>query len=49
MNLKRSVRKSTRIAVSCGVAVDIMPITMEAPAPKPRDNTRANTSNNSAR
>jgi len=28
MNLKRSVRKSTRVAVMCPQAVDIMPIVM---------------------
>lgn len=28
MNLKRSVRKSTRTAVSCSNAIDIMPIVM---------------------
>jgi hypothetical protein len=35
MNLKRSVRKSTRIAVSCGGAVDIMPIVMSGSLNKP--------------
>jgi hypothetical protein len=38
MNLKRSVRKSTRTAVSCGAAVDIMPIVMESDRQKASPN-----------
>jgi hypothetical protein len=45
MTLKRSVRKTTRIAVACGVAVDIWPIVLEnaphAPAGPHRDNGTA--------
>jgi hypothetical protein len=40
MNLKRSVRKSTRTAVSCGAAVDIMPIVMDG-ARRPVSTTEA--------
>jgi hypothetical protein len=45
MNLKRSIRKSTRIAIACGNAVDIWPIVLEnaphAPAGPHRDNGAA--------
>jgi hypothetical protein len=45
MTLKRSVRKSTRIAVACGNAVDIWPIVLEnaphVPAAPHRDNGAA--------